>query len=409
MPAAQRRAPATAGRQTTTTASRPVRRRRLRCRDVRLERRDAEPARGRARSLRRPVLRRPAAGRDGRPGGAVAHPARPGPAAPAAPRRVPAAHRQPARRRPGRGRGDVPSVPGVRRRHRHRARGRPGRVHGRQRPARNGPGHRQSGGWTLSVAYEDTNQPTRNLTIFDGFRFVLADGPPVDIPLSGFVTPRTGTVSTRIGLAAIEGDLGTTGDSATVNAGTPAARVLQNASNPANNFFNASISARDGTPFTLRRPNDVNQFGYDADVVDATGFLANGQSATTIRLATSGDGFAPQAVSFATDLFAPSLRVVKAVDRDSARLGDVLTYTVGVSNAGLDAATNVTLRDVIPAGTAYEPNSLAIGGVPQTDRAGDDEAEFDAAGNAVVLRVGAGASATSGGRLAVGAPPVSVR
>jgi uncharacterized repeat protein (TIGR01451 family) len=267
----------------------------------------------------------------------------------------------------------------------------------------------QSGGWTLSVAYEDTNQPTRNLTIFDGFRFVLADGPPVDIPLSGFVTPRTGTVSTRIGLAAIEGDLGTTGDSATVNAGTPAARVLQNASNPANNFFNASISARDGTPFTLRRPNDVNQFGYDADVVDATGFLANGQSATTIRLATSGDGFAPQAVSFATDLFAPSLRVVKAVDRATARLGDVLTYTVAVSNAGLDAATNVTLRDVIPAGTAYEPGSLAIDGTTQTDRAGDDRGEFDTAGNAVVLRVGAGASAAGGGRLAVGAAPVTVR
>jgi len=127
----------------------------------------------------------------------------------------------------------------------------------------------QSGGWALSVAYEDATQPTRNLTIFDGFHYVVPDGPAVDIPLSGFVTPRTGTVSTRIGLVAIEGDLGTTGDSATINAGLPTARVLQNASNPANNFFNASISARDGTPFTLRRPNDVNQFGYDADVVDA--------------------------------------------------------------------------------------------------------------------------------------------
>ena len=32
----------------------------------------------------------------------------------------------------------------------------------------------QSGGWALAIAYEDSNQPTRNLTIFDGFKFVLA-------------------------------------------------------------------------------------------------------------------------------------------------------------------------------------------------------------------------------------------
>jgi uncharacterized repeat protein (TIGR01451 family) len=267
----------------------------------------------------------------------------------------------------------------------------------------------QSGGWALAVAYEDTNQPTRNLTIFDGFQFVTSDSRPVDIPLSGFVTPRSGPVSTRIGFVAIEGDLGTTGDSATLNAGLPSARVLTNAANPPNNFFNASISARDGTQLQAKRPNDLNQFGFDADVFDATGLLANGQTSTTIQLATSGDGFAPQGVSFATDLFAPSLRVVKAVDRTQAELGDVLTYTVAVSNVGLDAATNVTLRDAIPAGTTYVPGSLAIDGAGKTDAAGDDTAEFDADGEAVVMRLGAGANASNGGRLAVGAPATTIR
>jgi hypothetical protein len=89
----------------------------------------------------------------------------------------------------------------------------------------------QAGGWALAVAYEDVNQPTRNLTIFDGFRFVLADGPPVDIPLIGFRTPPTGPVTTNLGLVAIEGDLGTTGDSATINAGTAEAFTLFNAGN----------------------------------------------------------------------------------------------------------------------------------------------------------------------------------
>jgi uncharacterized repeat protein (TIGR01451 family) len=264
----------------------------------------------------------------------------------------------------------------------------------------------QAGGWALAVAYEDVNQPSRNLTIFDGFRFVLADGPPVDIALSGFQTPPSGPVTTNIGLVAIEGDLGTTGDSATLNAGTQQAFALTNAGNPANNFFNASITDRRGTRFALRRPAYVNEMGFDADIINATGRLQNGQASTVIRLATSGDGFAPNAVSFATDLFAPSLKVDKTVEpAGDAHLGDVLTYTVDVSNTGLDAATNVVLTDPIPGGTSYVPGSLVVAGGAnagaKSDAVGDDQAEFDATGNKVVFRLGSGANATAGGRLEV--------
>ena len=267
----------------------------------------------------------------------------------------------------------------------------------------------QSGGWALAVAYEDSSQPTRNLTIFDGFEFVSTDVPaaerPVDITLSGFVTPVSGPVSTRIGLVALEGDLGTSGDSATINAvGAPGGAAappctptspapgqpcrMTNGTNPADNFFNASISTRTAAPFHLKNPDYLNQFGFDADVFDATGRLANGQGATTIRLDTNGDGYAPQAISFATDLFAPSLNVVKAVDHDTARSGDELTYTVDVSNVGLDAATNTTLRDVIPSGTKYVPGSMSIDGVGKSDAAGDDQAEFDGTAKTVVMRIG---------------------
>ena len=287
----------------------------------------------------------------------------------------------------------------------------------------------QSGGWALAVAYEDTAQPTRNLTVFDGFEFVSTDVPaaqrPVDITLSGFVTPVSGPVSTRIGLVALEGDLGTTGDSATINAvGAPGGTAappctptspapgqpcrMTNGTNPADNFFNASISTRTAATFHQKRPDYLNQFGFDADVFDATGRLANNQRATRIRLDTNGDGYAPQAISFATDLFAPSLNVVKAVDKDTARSGDALTYTVDVSNVGLDAATNTTLRDVIPSGTTYVPGSMSIDGVGVSDVAGDDRAEFDDTAKTVVMRIGAGANATTGGRLAVGAPPTRI-
>ena len=183
---------------------------------------------------------------------------------------------------------------------------------------------------------------------------------------------------------------------------------LGNGTNPADNFFNASISTRTAAPFHLKDPDYLNQFGFDADVMDATGRLANGQDATTIRLDTNGDGYAPQAISFATDLFAPSLHVVKAVDHDTARSGDALTYTVDVSNVGLDAATNTTLRDIIPSGTTYVPGSMSIDGVGKSDAAGDDQAEFDATAKTAVMRIGDGANATTGGRVAVGAPATRI-
>src|SRR5262249_22829587 len=95
----------------------------------------------------------------------------------------------------------------------------------------------QAGGWAIAVAYQDSNQPTRNLTIFDGLKFVTAGGNSITIPLSGFQTPNTGPVHTRVGLIAYEGDLGLTGDYATLNG-----RRLSNAANPEDNFFNSSIS-----------------------------------------------------------------------------------------------------------------------------------------------------------------------
>jgi uncharacterized repeat protein (TIGR01451 family) len=218
----------------------------------------------------------------------------------------------------------------------------------------------------------------------------------VTIPLSGFLTPRSGPVTSRVGLVAVEGDFGTTGASATLNG-----RVLSNATNPSSNFFNASISDRQGVPFTQRHPAYPNQLGFDADIFDATGILTNNQTSTTLVLATSGDGFVTNGVSFATDLFARSLSVPKTVDKTEANLGDELTYTLSVTNTGLDAATQTNLHDSIPTGTSYVPGSLQIDGVSKTDGAGDDQAEYDEQGKEVVFRIGAGADASNGGRLAI--------
>jgi uncharacterized repeat protein (TIGR01451 family) len=47
------------------------------------------------------------------------------------------------------------------------------------------------------------------------------------------------------------------------------------------------------------------------------------------------------------------LRVTKAVDNTRPNVGDVITFTVTLTNAGPDVATAVTLRDLLPAGLTF--------------------------------------------------------
>jgi uncharacterized repeat protein (TIGR01451 family) len=267
-----------------------------------------------------------------------------------------------------------------------------------------GTGQDRYAGWTLVVAYHDSSQPPRNLTVFDGFASINSGGAPVSIPVSGFRTPPSGAVRTTLGFVAYEGDAGLTGDSASLNGTT-----LSDAANPPNNFFNSAISNA-GTNVTTKSPNFVNQLGFDAKLVGANGVLPNGATAATVRITTSSDAYFDQVISFATDLFAPNITSSKSVTNVTHpggpdQRGDVLRYTVSYNNTGSDAATNFVMHDPIPNGSTYVPGSLRITAGPQaptspTDALGDDSGEFNAGAGEVTFRLGAGGNATTGGTIA---------
>ena len=63
---------------------------------------------------------------------------------------------------------------------------------------------------------------------------------------------------------------------------SPNEKPLENAANPANNFFNSSISDPAGTILTDRDPSYRNTFGFDADFFESDQYLATA-SATTLR------------------------------------------------------------------------------------------------------------------------------
>ena len=270
-----------------------------------------------------------------------------------------------------------------------------------------GRGANTWGGWSLVVVHRDPAAPLRNLTVFDGYQFVSFTNPTLSIPVSGFLAPPSGPVQARLGVVAYDGDRGSPGsqyqgDSLTLNGAT-----VSDALNPADDIFNGSIT-RTGTALTAKDPNHANQLGFDADVFSVNGLVPNAATSAVIALTTGGESYNPGVVTTAFDLFAPSLasqKTVSDVDGGLVEPGDLLEYTVSLTNTGLDAATGVRLIDPIPAGTAYEPGSLVIasgaGAGPATDVPGDDLAER--AGQDVVFRLGTGATPNAGGRLDVGA------
>ncbi|MCX6392159.1 MAG: isopeptide-forming domain-containing fimbrial protein [Actinobacteria bacterium] len=251
-----------------------------------------------------------------------------------------------------------------------------------------GTGGNSFAGWSLVIAYSDPTEPLRNLTVFDGLTIVSSSA-FVDIPLSGFKTPTTGTVKTTIGVVAAEGDWGATGDYLTLND-----QLLTDAVHPANNTENSTIANR-GVHVTTKTPNWVNQLGYDSSLFQADGFLSNGATTAMFRAKTNGDTYAPQAITFATELFSPNVTLTKTASTGGtdAEPGATITYTITATNNGTGDATNVQLRDPVPSGTAITAPLPSVS-------SGSGNVAFES--GVIVARLGSGATSTVGGTLAPG-------
>lgn len=90
-----------------------------------------------------------------------------------------------------------------------------------------------------------------------------------------------------------------------------------------------------------------------------------------------------------TTVTMPVLGLSKVVDNPTAIPGDVLTYTITVSNTGSGDATSVVVKDPIPSELTYVDNSMKIDGsaVNDTDNGADGDAHWynSGVGNGVVI------------------------
>ncbi|MER7704738.1 hypothetical protein ABTX81_17820 [Kitasatospora sp. NPDC097605] len=235
------------------------------------------------------------------------------------------------------------------------------------------------GGWSLVVAYEKPSEPLRYLQVWDGFQLLRSPDNLATLTLSGIHTPATAPPAT-MGVTIGDGDAPIAGDQLLVGSSTDDLTLLPMpgpAGAATDNAFAGRIDhvAADGTGsnLTTRDPAPVNNYGYDARMIDVTGKIPANSTQAVLRINGAGDALHPQAVWLAVDALEPDLQITKANQPAGSTTnnppgnvdpGAEITYTFKVANrhkdgstADLDKATGVTLTDELPAGTSYVDGS----------------------------------------------------
>jgi uncharacterized repeat protein (TIGR01451 family) len=267
-------------------------------------------------------------------------------------------------------------------------------------------------GWWLVVFYSLDSEPLRRLVLLDGLDVVDGDSTS-SATLSGFGLPTD--FDAKLGVIGFDGDSTLDGDELRFGPGAPL--VADDALGVAGNFFDASRRGVSGAALTV--PGDLPQTsgvpgslsGVDLHVVDVAARMEPGQRSAEVLATSDNDRFFLAGLVLSVSTSAPDLTLstLSAVDLDGPPLrpGDTLEYSVLVSNTGDAAALGVNVEQPLPAELRFVPGSLQAGAGPAggalTDAAGDDAGEvLRAAGETLLVRVGAGAGALVGGRLEAG-------
>lgn len=203
--------------------------------------------------------------------------------------------------------------------------------------------------WALVIIYNDPNEPTRVVNMFEGLQMFRASS--TTITPSNFITPAN--PDGRIGVLTWEGDAGNSQDSGGFSeALTVKGTALTNAANPASNQFNSTVSGP-GTP----TPTGGTVNSVDFDVYDISALLDPAGGETTL----------PTTYASGNDLIMLTLQISAVenepvTDLELDKTDNGATFTVGstgsydftVTNNGPNSVIDtITVTDTLPTGLTY--------------------------------------------------------
>ncbi len=239
-------------------------------------------------------------------------------------------------------------------------------------------GRSSAAGWSLVIVYEDANESRKYISTFDGFSAVRdAPNNVVDFSYSGFVTPPSGAVEGRVGVAALEGDLGWFGDQMLFKADANTNfTALYDAENNVNNFFNSKIT-ENGVQVTNRNLNSTNTLGWDQKLLNITdlnagnSLIGNNETGATVRVTNTagGDWIYTFLNTFSINIIEPVLQVITSVEDTSGNpithnspvpLGATVWYNIRFQNIGTDNAQNTYILNTLPINVTLDESSFVL-------------------------------------------------
>jgi uncharacterized repeat protein (TIGR01451 family) len=268
-------------------------------------------------------------------------------------------------------------------------------------------------GWCIVVVYENAAENFNSIRVYDGFQRVWNSGSVQvsSVTLTGLNVP-SGVVNpndAKMGAMVWEGDANLRMDFLKINGSK-----FSNGINAIDNPWNGTISDN-GVHVNSKFPDYTNQMGIDIDKFNVgQGYgIQPGDTTVELEFGTEADQYFPGLFTFQIKANEPTVLLDKLVTDANfnrvAEAGEVLTYTLKGRNIGSGNANQCIITDTLPANVTYLAGSMRIvhgtgfsANTALTDAAGDDQAEFVQNGKVIVVRVGAGATAQTGGTLANG-------
>ncbi len=234
-----------------------------------------------------------------------------------------------------------------------------------------GSGAGPTAGWCLVLLYESPEYPATQFMLYDGASPAGTGGNNQSTMTKTvtFSAYTAGNIYGSVGIAAIDGDVGSKTDDVTFKTNNGTQQNL-NELRGATDFFNSTMSY-DGE-FMTHTPNCLNTLGYDAHHIELpVGAVTNTDNSATITIKSNDTYVVPFMMYVAIRSEVPHLVVSKTPSSSILNLGQTFKYFVELENDGGKRtwANNTVMLDTLDYNIDLVANTVKYslnGGAQQT-------------------------------------------
>lgn len=216
------------------------------------------------------------------------------------------------------------------------------------------------GGWSIFIVYSVPSASPKRIYYYTDFRAVR-DSVLMLTP-SGFVAPVNAQAKATFFVGEGDPEIAGQGTASHPEELRVENALLTDACNPSNNPYNSSIN-------TNLCPADggcrKKQFSVDLDTFPIT--MRNGATDLNVQMSVGQDLILPNFILLSISSKAPDFDIPNEPEKSSLPKpgtslipGQQVTYYIYIQNAGEDVASDVRLRDDLPADVTYVPGSTYL-------------------------------------------------